>query len=322
MKYFASWLPNPWLPKLWSQVVAAPAVWGLRKQLTRNCRATGDEAMLFVIIITNPLRKQNNVWVGCTERLKFQPALELHSFDSKLFVLRSPEDTQSLSLSRPFPSWTPTQPLEGMPSSEADNPSPNKPFLPFFSSLSRPGSVVSCPIVLHYHIKSWHGTKQLNVLKECSSICSNPCQLCFPELLPWILGEVWSIKASHFHIYLVSCYTTRRKPPVCRIKEQAWFPEVFLLDHQCLPAARGMAYPQFSLSRDLKSVKELQGLNPPPVPIVSDSRMGSPVWTWMVCRNFTHVSTGISIPIKSWERSTLEDLFFRPVSPINISLLL
>lgn len=119
----------------WWLLLQLSAVWGLRKQLTRNCRGTGDEAMLFVIIITNPLRKQNNVWVGCTGRLKFQPALELNSLDSKLLVLRSPEDTQNLSSSRPFPSWTPTQALEGMPSSETDNPCPNKPFLAFCSPL-------------------------------------------------------------------------------------------------------------------------------------------------------------------------------------------
>lgn len=128
--------------------------------------------------------------------------------------------------------------------------------------------MVFCPIVLHYHIKSWHGIKQLNVLKECSSIRSNPCQLCFPEPLPWILGEVRSVKASRFHVYLVSCYLTQPKTLVCHIKEQPWFPEVFLLDHQCLLAATGMAYPQFSLSRDLKCVKELQCLHPRPVPIV------------------------------------------------------
>lgn len=161
MKYFIFWLPKHDSPNShhrWWLHQQLSAVWGLRKQLTRNCRVTGDEAMLFVIIISNPLRKQNNVWVGCMERLKFQPALELNSFDSELLVLRSPEDTPNLSFSRPFPSWTPTQPLEGMPSSETDNPSPNKPFLSFFS-LSSPAwlrAILPYCVSLSYQVVAWH----------------------------------------------------------------------------------------------------------------------------------------------------------------------
>lgn len=250
------------------------AVWGLRKQLTRNYRATGGEAMLFVIIITNPLRKQDNVWVGCTERLKFQPALELNSFDSELFVFRGPEDTQNLSFSRPFPSWAPTQPLEGMPSSEADNPSPNKPFLSFFPFFSRPGSVLSCPIVLPYHIKSWHGTKQLNVVQECGSIRSNPCQFGFPEPLPWILGEVWSIKAAHFHISVVSRYPTPPKTPCVPSQRAALIPSSVFVGSAVPACSQGNGLSPIFPSQRSEMCQKVQCLNPRPGPVVSGNARG------------------------------------------------
>lgn len=116
---------------------------------------------------------------------------------------------------------------------------------------------------------------------------------------------------------------TRQNPPVCRIKEQPCCPEVFLLDHQRLPAARGRAYPQFSLSRDLKCVKELQGLNPQPVPIVSDNGNG------ILHRNLDGLQK--LHPHQHWDFNPYKDLGkehpwgiffpFWPVSPINISLL-
>lgn len=120
------------------------AVWGLRKQLTRNCRVTGDEAMLFVIIITNPLRKQNSVWVGCKERLKFQPAL-----DSKL--LEAQRTPKTCPLADPSPAEHPPNPWRECPHRKQiilPQTNPSFPSFPLFPGLALWYPALLCYIII------------------------------------------------------------------------------------------------------------------------------------------------------------------------------
>lgn len=142
----------------WGLLQQLSAVWGLRKQLIRNCRVTGDEAMLFVIIITNPLRKQNNVWVGCTERLKFHPALVLNSFDSNCWCWEAWKTPKICPLADPSPAEHPPSPWRGCPHRKQIILPQTNPSFPSSPSLFPAWLCAILPycVTLSYQVLAWH----------------------------------------------------------------------------------------------------------------------------------------------------------------------